>query len=501
MDGTLMELVSRGKKDAYFIQNPQTSWFGTVYRQRNPTAKEVRYEYPTSPASFNDIIEIEIPHYGDVITRVDITVQLPSWFPPEVVALNKNPNLSIYNTWPALPNNIPVPAGTPIVRDSATVNPPLVGYGYVDGIGDIFFSKWELYADNYKLCEGFPLEFNSWYPVSQTTQNKIPVILQRGAYNRNTVYEIVTNATPPTVMCSIPIPGCQREHDTGFPICALGKQRLYLKLYIRDLNALVESTQFYDSSGYAVCDVSTGQPIFDPCPAPWNGRALYAYDISTDTTTYVGKTLSYWEIDFPTVAARYSVLHLDDAARKDLMSRRLALFFQKQYVEPIIFSSKNWFVGAQISRTFEIKGFFEFLVLRFQAQSRLQENKYTNLLPPQVVSNTPYEWFSDLSLILNARERIQPWDPRTLRVLANNVQLPTDVYEAQYYLMFGQLFDGEPAGNLLLTRSHKVRLNFTVAAVPNDPAVSNNQVNLTMVGLSWNILEIVQSMARVRYPD
>ena len=159
MDATLLELVSRGKKDAYFIQNPQSSLFGTVYRHRNPSAKEVRYQYPTSPPGFNDVIDIEIPHYGDVITRIDITADLPTWIPPELIAFNQNLNFSIYNSWNTLPNGIPIPPSStiipppqrPTIGEIAT--PPLVGYGFVDGIGDILFKKWELYADNYKICE------------------------------------------------------------------------------------------------------------------------------------------------------------------------------------------------------------------------------------------------------------------------------------------------------------------------------------------------------------
>jgi len=506
MDATLLELVSRGKKDAYFIQNPQSSLFGTVYRHRNPSAKEVRYQYPTSPPGFNDVIDIEIPHYGDVITRIDITADLPTWIPPELIAVNQNPNFSIYNSWNILPNGIPIPPSStiipppqrPTVGEIAT--PPLVGYGFVDGIGDILFKKWELYADNYKICEGYPLEFSSWYPYSQTTQNALPVRFQRGAYNRNNTYSIVENATPPQVVCTIPIPGCQREHDTGFPICALQNQRLVLRLYLRSLTELVESTQYYDSSGNAVRDPS-GLAIYDPCPVPWNRKPLWIYDISANTTSFAGYSLQLYNIKFPIVAARYSILHLDSTARNDMRSRHLDLYFQKQYVEQIIFDSRNWFLGAQISRTFEIKGFFEFIVLRFQAQSRLQENKYTDLLPPQVISNTPAEWFNDLSLIVNASQRIQPWGPRSLRILANNLQLPTDVADAQYYLMFGQLFGGEPGGNLLLSRTHKVRLNCTVATVTVDPSVTTNQVNLTLVGLSWNVLEIDGSIARIRYPD
>jgi hypothetical protein len=183
------------------------------------------------------------------------------------------------------------------------------------------------------------------------------------------------------------------------------------------------------------------------------------------------------------------------------MGRSLNLYFQKQYAELIMLDSRNWFVGAQISRIFEIKGFFEFIVVRLQAEARRQQNKYLDLYPPQLMSQTPTEWFSNISLVVNSKERLQPWDPRTMRVLANNQQLPTDVPDGQYYFMFGQLVGNEPVGNLLLTRTHKVVLNLLAAALPTDPAVSTNQVNMTLLGLSWNVVDIIDGYAKVRYPD
>lgn len=508
MDGTLMELVSRGKKDAYFIQDPRTSWFGTAHQTRSPSVKEIRYQYPESPALFNDTVDIEIPHYGDVITRIDITVDLPVWIPEELIPINRDPNLAIYSSWAALPNGIPVPATahvTPVPPDPSTAtHPPLIGYGYVDGIGDLVFKRWELYADAVKICEGFPAEFSTWYPYSQATQNTLPIRHQRGGYHHSSPYDIAAAATPPTVVCSIPIPGCQREHDTGLPICALRNQRLILRLTVRPLKELVESTVYFDSSGFPVSlpsSDSNGGPLFDPCPAPWNRRPLWIYDISADTTRFAGYSKQIWEMNHPFVAARYSVLHLDDAARKDLMGRSLNLYFQKQYAELIMLDSRNWFVGAQISRIFEIKGFFEFIVVRLQAEARRQQNKYLDLYPPQLMSQTPTEWFSNISLVINSKERLQPWDPRTMRVLANNQQLPTDVPDGQYYFMFGQLVGNEPVGNLLLTRTHKVVLNLLASALPTDPAVSTNQVNMTLLGLSWNVVDIIDGYAKVRYPD
>ena len=161
----------------------------------------------------------------------------------------------------------------------------------------MIFSKWELYADNYKICDGYPSEFSSWYPYSQSTFNKIPVGYQRSAYTNETAYEVTGNATPSTLVCSIPIPGCQRADDVGFPICAVHNQKLLLRFYLQPLQKLVQSTPYYDSSGFPI--LVNGQPIYDPCPAPWGRRPLWIYDISNNTSTFAGFSIPLQLIDFP----------------------------------------------------------------------------------------------------------------------------------------------------------------------------------------------------------
>lgn len=91
-DGTILELVSRGKKDAYQIQDPQRTWFGSPYERRSPSTREFRRLYPENPPRFGQWFDIIIPPDGDVLMSFDLRITMPTWLPPSIAVLNTQPH-------------------------------------------------------------------------------------------------------------------------------------------------------------------------------------------------------------------------------------------------------------------------------------------------------------------------------------------------------------------------------------------------------------------------
>jgi len=175
----------------------------------------------------------------------------------------------------------------------------------------------------------------------------------------------------------------------------------------------------------------------------------------------------------------------------------LELPFQRFISDVVNVDERAWTVGNTVAIHLEARGFFDALYIRFWSEARYRQNKYRDILAPDGT-----EWLSSLSLVVNGIQRIQPWDPKKLRLLANNTQLKRDIQDSLYFLIFGEPVDHEPAGSLFLSRTHKVQLNATIANLPIDPAVPGSRfVHINLLGIAWNILDIKNGKGVLRFID
>lgn len=466
-EGTLMELTSRGKKDAFFIQNPQYTWFGGDYERRSATTRSVLTQYPASPAQFGSWVEIELPRNADILKHFDIHIAMPTWLPQDIAAQNFTHTVEI---------------------ESDMINPstglPARGrYGWSNGIADNVVAKWELYADTNKLCEGYGIVHSIYY-YTKTTQARAPLYHQSSGYHDGSNKAIQRAATPPVLSCRIPLPGCQWEGGPGLPLCALLNQRLYVRVRLAPKEDLAESSRLWT-------DVTTGLPVFDVCPAPWGKKRIFVDGVDSGS-----RTVAEWELGQPHVHARCTVLHIDDDARDEIMQRPLQIPYHRYVYELLNFDEASWQVGRPVAKVLDVRGFFDAIYIRFWHEARDRQNKYRDTLAPG-----GYEWVNDISLIVNGVDRIFTWDPKKLRQLSSNTQLPRDIRDPLYYMIFGEPKDNEPAGTLFLSRTHKAVLRFTIGALPADPAVRSKFVYVYLMGVAWNILDVQGGQARTRFAD
>lgn len=470
-EGALMELVSRGKKDAYFIQGPRRSLFGASYERRSPTAREIRINQTVGPVQFGHWVDIELPRSGDVLMSADIRIQMPTWLPAAVAARNGIDKVEV-----------------------ETRNGGWARYGWTNGIANYLFKRWALFADSIMLTEGWG-EFNSWFPDMEATQMHAPLIHASTGTHSGTERNIQRAATLPELVFRIPIVGCQGENDVGLPLCALKGQRLYVRLWLADKTELVESTKL---------NLIGGAPIYEYCPAPWGERRIRITPADggpMDDTTHV--TIPEHDLKPPHIYGRFAVLHCDPELRTELQSMTHQILFKHQKREDFTIEDKDWNPNARWRRRLEIHGFFQALFLGFISKARRLQNKYRDINPPPSLT-PPYlvgEWLIDLALEVNSTERIHFWPPKKFQELANNTQLPRDVEADLYYLIFGVNPEGEPAGTCNLSRTQKVTLMLQLADVPKDVAEDTNLAYASLLGLSWNAFEIREGVGRLMFAD
>lgn len=456
-----MELVSRGKKDAYFIQGAQRTWFGADYSRRSPHTREIRLQNPENPVQFGHWFDVELPRTGDMLMSADLRIQMPTWLPPSVAAINRSS----------------------VVVELETQTPDVwARFGWTNGVANYLVRRWALYADNLMLTEGWG-EFNSWFPDMETTQMHAPIIHATTGIHDGTDRNIQKNATLPELVFRVPLIGCQKDKDVGLPLCALTAQRLYLRFWLAGAADMVESGLLPGMLGEL--------PLYEVCPRPWGRR------IRVDGVIVPERTLAEHVMGQPYVYGRFAVLNLDEEVRRELAATSHTIVFREQKREDFIIPDLDWMPGARIHRRLDIRGFFQALFLGFISEARQLQNKYRSIDPP----GTSGEWLQELGLVVNAEERIRFWPPKKFQELANNTQLRRDVEVALYYLIFGVNPDEEPAGTCNLTRTQKTILTLVLADIPLDPAVPTRNTGASLVGLSWNLFDVAEGVGRLRYAD
>ena len=213
-EGSLFELLARGNKDVYFFQDFPTSKFifDNQYEAQAPSSFEIRRVPPLTAVEFGRMVEFELDLVGDVMRDPTLLITLPSWLPPSYQATNT----------------------TSVIQDLSGNT-----YGYTNGIGYFLFEKIQFYQDNILLQE---FSGDSLWASSQIegTFSKSPIHSKQTGQHSGTALEIARNATPQMLRLSIPLPGCQKNSDPGFPQRSCISHRYKLKCKLRKLEDLIE---------------------------------------------------------------------------------------------------------------------------------------------------------------------------------------------------------------------------------------------------------------------
>jgi len=214
-EGSLYELVARGIKDKYFIQDDKDAIhpFDWRYSRYPASLPEERHTVPLNPARFGGRCEFEFDLPGDILMEASLLIELPTWLPSEFIQNNKLVTTDEYG-------NI---------------------YGYTNGIAYFLFERIEIYQDKILLQE---VSGDSLYAAALTkgTLNQAFLTQKLAGVHDGRPENIMVNATPGILELSLPMIGCSLPGDCGLPLCGLRDQPFRLRLTLRPLEKLVEST-------------------------------------------------------------------------------------------------------------------------------------------------------------------------------------------------------------------------------------------------------------------
>lgn len=249
-EGGLYEAIARGNKDTFFFEkDPEKAInpFENRYERIPPNIQETRRIPPLNGAEFGRSCEFEFETAGDIFLRPTILIDLPSWYPPTEAALN-----------PSL-----------LFTEEATGN----AYGYVNGVGYFIFQKIQIFQDKLLLQE---LTGDSLFALraSRGSLNSAYMENSLAGFHNGTAESIAANATPSRIRLELPFIGGRH----GFPSIAVRKQVFKVRLEIRPLEAIIESSD----------------PNATAAPKPW-GSTFFNTDYLAYTTTPVSINLNSLE--------------------------------------------------------------------------------------------------------------------------------------------------------------------------------------------------------------
>jgi hypothetical protein len=469
-EGAFVELVSRGKKDSFFIQDANKSFFGAPYERRPPSALETFYQETESPALFGQYVDIEIPRVGDILQSVEVRIEMPTWLPADIAALNKTIHLDASGNY------------TPDIRIQNSQG-ERIHYGWTNGVANFLITRWVLLMDTVQIQEGYG-DYNDWQPLSDTTHLKAPVLNYSTGTHDGTESNIQRNATPSALMFKVPMVGC---NGLGFPIAAFRAQKLVLRIFLKNKELLVESG--VNAAG-----------TYEICPEPWGSRPIFVNGVQK------GVTSTKYGLGQPHLRGRFELVHVDDEIRDQIRTGKHEIVFTQQYRQDFVLDDYAWPSGPGQTTSknirIELQGLFQRLFLGLTSYSKVRQNKYRDLSPPLYgpVIEENLQFINELAVVINNQERISPWPTAVFQELSQNLQMSRDITRKLYFIIFGVEPEGDVGGAINLARTQKAVLALTL----NNILPDQNGSKLTLASLmgeAWNILDVKDGLGKVRYMD
>lgn len=477
LQGSLFELIARGKKDTYFVTDKEGSGsaFNPFYKASTPMLQERRTETPLNAPQFGNTFELTINKYGDVLTECNLLIDLPSWLPP-----------------------LPVVAGgttlPPIDANSKfwITDPSGFSYGYTNYIGLFLFERIEFYQDSalvqqWSGDELFAIQategsWNSTYLANQqlggVDQGLVP--------GRNIAYR----ATPGRLRLALPLPGLQTPEDGGFPLCCVQLQDYRFRIKLRRLEDLIVSNN----------------GLVKPNPF----ATTFQYRLPGGTLHTFAPVLRE-SFGQPTIQLETLQAYIDPSVRQSLQNTKQSIPFRRPFENIFTFGEADYVALdvssiAASSRRLDACHPVERLVLFFRTANALDRNEYSNLVNP---GSPDGQFYNELKLIIAGRDREFLQSPLVWQDIMSYAKDEIDsghnISEMRWNL--GDLYQEQrpfsrvPNGSVNFTTADRPTLYVQLNNTPNQTISNQRKTEMRVFMEGWNVYEVERGRGRLLFAN
>ena len=389
IQGSIFELVARGRKDTYFVNEKDSSVlpFNGRYDSSVPFIQERRTTVPLNQTRFGSTFDVEIDRFGDVITECNLLIDLPTWLPP-----------------------LPTGGGGSLIQENGPSDPIEANslywikdasgfsYGYTQYVGYFLFESIQFYQDQFLLQEwsgdllfATTASEGSWNSSYLAAQQLAGVDVAPGSAR-----SIAYRATPGRLRLALPIPGIQTPGDGGFPIGCMPRQAYRFRIKLRALEDLVESDNLV------------------PKPAPWAPGTVFSYTPDGSSVPYTFSPVPLSSIGQPTILLETRQAYLSDDIREEFHNNRQSIPFRRPFENVFTFGPNDYKPldtggTATVTRRLDARHPVERIVFFFRTANATDRNRLSDVVDP---SGADYgEFYNKMKLVIAGRDREEEYGP------------------------------------------------------------------------------------------
>jgi len=365
VEGSLLELVARGKKDVYFMNNENTASVPFSYNIKTwpATIHETRQTQPLNMIDFGRTVEWDMEVFGDILISASLVIELPTWLPPFIAKQNN----------------------TSLVSDASGNT-----YGYTQGIGAFLFESIQFYQDQLLLQE-FSGDFLYAWNHFQSSLSQESLILSEFGCHYGRPLDIQRNATPKKLTLRLPLIGCAHPDEGGFPFISLPGQKFRIRCKLRRLEDLVESSS---------------QAIK---PTPWTRTDMVLTERYGNKIPFIPLTRE--QIGKPLITIETTQCYIRQDLQALMKKAKLEIPFLRPFENKLSLDPSDYVAvgnggSSYVTKRIDGRHPAESLIIMFQSEYNLERNQLWNLKNPLGTG----EYYNALELLIAAKEREKPWD-------------------------------------------------------------------------------------------
>lgn len=460
IEGALYDLVCRGVKDNYFIKDDKDSAhpFNWSYDRYPAELPETRLTNPLNQPRFGQRCEFEFDFPGDVLQEASLVIELPTWLPPEMVANN-------YTT------------------DTYVAGTPNTYYGYVNGVGFFLFDSIQIYQDSILLQD---LTGDALYAMQLTKQNINQGFLtqQLAGIHDGSNLSIMRNAVPGRLEIPLPMIGCTWPGDRGLPLAGLRDQPFRLRLSLRPLERIVESSNPAEYN-----------------PAPWTKPFTQGSIVAPAVTRDSIGQVNIW--------LKTKQLYLLNEAKDQLATETVEVPYLRYFVNTFGANQLDYAPLAKggtanlikfIDATFTVERVVSF----FRNSTNIMRNRLWDFSNDLAQDG---QFYSSLQLVIAGQLREGPWPPELWQNIVVDAKeersssrtLATMDWSRGWRIEDTPPANREPTGGINFTTADRPMLTFALTDITPNPVLGYKQSYLFSICESWALYKIEKGRGRLLY--
>jgi hypothetical protein len=455
-EGSLYEALARGNKDAFFFKDhldQALNPFENRYDPVPPIVHELRRIPPLNGAEFGRSCEFEFETAGDIFVQPTVIIDLPTWYPAPETLLNK----------------------TQTIVETSTGN----SIGYTNGIAYFLFSKIQIYQDKILL-----LEFSGdtlWASrAARGTLNSAYLENGLAGWHDGSAESIAAAATPGRLRLELPFIGGPRR---GFPSIAMRQQSFKLRLTLRPLEEILESS------------VATATAP----PSPWEKN----FTVVGTTPLHTFQSLARTAMTSPSLQLETRHIYTDGESQIAMRSVDLEIPFQQLYENHLTFGPLDYApidrgaAVAPMTNRIDARHPASRLFWYFRSKADLRAGRRWKV----TADNASGEFYANESLIIAGRDRETLFSPFVWNDLTYHAKEERDPGRG-----FGEMAWDMGAIFRPDERQPEGAINFTPADRPtlyteliDNGGAANRSTEMTVVVDSWALYRIERDRGFLKY--